>query len=144
LLKRYRRTDPLIRDARILGIVDPPILDALLSRAAAILLPKMHGGGSNLKTSEALLADRPIVATTQAFVGFEPWVGASGVTVEDDPALFWVHVARHLSEPVNPVDTLEEHRNELLWPACVAPLVTAVQDLVNPPGLPTRREMADA
>jgi hypothetical protein len=143
LLKRYRRTDPLIRDARILGIIDPPILDALLLRASVILLPKTHGGGSNLKTSEALLAGRPIVATPQAFVGFEPWLGASGVTVEDDPALYWLHVARHLSEPANSMALLEDYRNELLWLACVAPLVTAVQDLVNTPsGL--RGEMADA
>ena len=89
LLEHHRRTHPLIRDARILGIIDPPILDALLLRASAILLPKTHGGGSNLKTSEALLTGRPIVATTQAFVGFERWAGASGVTIEDDPVLFW-------------------------------------------------------
>jgi glycosyltransferase involved in cell wall biosynthesis len=131
LLEPHRRTSPLIRDARMLGIVDPPILDALLLRASVILLPKTRGGGSNLKTSEALLAGRPIVATTQAFVGFEPWTGASGVTVEDDPALFWPHVARHLSETANAAALNEEHREGLLWPACVAPLVTAVQDLLN-------------
>ena len=131
LLEPHRRTYPLIRDARMLGVVDPPILDALLSRASVIILPKTRGGGSNLKTSEALLTGRPVVATTQAFVGFEPWTGVPGVTVEDNPALFWQHVARHLGELGEPPTLNNGYCDGLLWPACVAPLVTAVNELVS-------------
>jgi hypothetical protein len=148
LLKPHSQTCPLIRDARMLGIVDPPVLDALLLRASVILLPKTRGGGSNLKTSEALLTGRPVVATTQAFIGFEPWAGAPGVTVEDDPALFWRHVARHLNEAANPASSNGSHCDGLLWPACVAPLVTVVEELVNASGrvvdTPMQRETADA
>jgi hypothetical protein len=129
LLEPYCRTAPLIRDARMLGIVDEPILDALLLRASVILLPKTRGGGSNLKTSEALLTGRPVVATTRAFVGFEPWAKVPSVTIEDDPVLFWRHVACHLSEPAKPTSLNDGSCDELLWPACVAPLITAVETL---------------
>jgi hypothetical protein len=131
LLEPHRRTSPLIRDARMLGIVDPPILDALLLRASVILLPKTRGGGSNLKTSEALLTGRPVVATTKALVGFEPWAGVPAVTVEDNPTMFWHHVVRHLSEVANAADLNGSHCDGLLWPACVAPLVTVVEELVD-------------
>jgi hypothetical protein len=134
LLEPHRRTHPLIRDARMLGIVDPPILDALLFRASVILLPKTRGGGSNLKTPEALLTGSPVVATKQAFTGFEPWVGVPGVTVEDDPVLFWHNVARHLSEPANPAALRKGHCDGLLWPRCLAPMVEAVQNLVTEQG----------
>jgi hypothetical protein len=130
LLEAHRVSWPLIRNARILGIVDPLVLDALLLHAAVILLPKTRGGGSNLKTSEALLSGRPIVGTEQAFVGFEPWRGVPGVTVEDDPALFWQHVEKHLMAGPE-CASIERSCDELLWPACVAPLVAAVEDLVQ-------------
>ncbi len=131
LLEPHQKNCPLIRDARMLGIVDPPVLEALLLRASVILLPKTRGGGSNVKTSEALLTNRPIVATTQAFVGFEPWVEAPGVTIEDDPVLFWQRVVDHLTEPRNPLALNERNCHDLLWPVCIAPLVTAVEDIVR-------------
>ncbi len=131
LLEPHRRSVPLIREARMLGVVDPPILDALLLRASAIVLPKTRGGGSNLKTSEALLTGRPVVATSQAFVGFEPWAGAPSVTIEDNPTLFWQHVARHLNRAPTSLAPNDGQCDGLLWPACLASLVTAVQDLVN-------------
>jgi hypothetical protein len=131
LLEQHRPTCPLIRDARILGMVDPPILDALLTRATVIILPKTRGGCSNLKTSEALLSNRPIVATTHAFVGFEPWAGAPGVTVEDDPVLFWHHTARHLDNPDAAAPRNEDYCDALLWQACVAPLVAAAEELTT-------------
>ncbi len=131
LLEPHRRTVSLIREARILGMVDPPILDALLLRASVILLPKTRGGGSNLKTSEALLTGCPVVATSQAFVGFEPWARAPSVTIEDNPTLFWQHVARHLNGPAGTPAPNDGDFDGLLWSACIAPLVTAVQDLVN-------------
>jgi hypothetical protein len=129
LLAPHRRTHTVIRDARMLGIVDPAVLDALLIRAAVVLLPKTRGGGSNLKTSEALVAGRPVVATTQAFVGFEPWQDAPSVTVEDDPVQFWQHVERHLSKPAESL-ALSSYCDDLLWPACIAPLITAIENMV--------------
>lgn len=46
-------------------------LSALIHRADCILLPITEGGGSNLKTAEALLADKPVVCTEYALRSFE-------------------------------------------------------------------------
>src|SRR5262249_46336910 len=97
LLEPRRDAFGIIRDSRMLGLVDPVILDALLTRAAVILLPKTRGGGSNLKTSEALLACRPVVATRLAFVGFEAWRDLPGVAIADEPHVFWQLVAHQLA-----------------------------------------------
>jgi hypothetical protein len=132
LLEPSRRTHPLIRDACMLGTVDPAVLDALLTRAAVILLPKTRGGGSNLKTSEALLARRPVVATTLAFAGFEAWRDVPGVAIADQPALFWQLAARQLADPqVIAVPPGQDRRDELLWPACLAPMIDAAEALVG-------------
>jgi hypothetical protein len=63
-----------------------------LLRCHAILLPITNGGGTNLKTAEALLSDRPIVATSMAFRGYENWLSAPGVFIADDSARFCQHV----------------------------------------------------
>ncbi len=46
-------------------------LGALLKIADIILLPITEGGGSNLKTAEALIANKKIVATPHALRSFE-------------------------------------------------------------------------
>ncbi len=130
LLEASRTTHRLLRDARMLGTVDMPVLDALLARAAVILLPKTRGGGSNLKTSEALLANRPVVATSLAFVGFEAWRDLPDVAIADEPALFWHLTARRLAAP-EPLAAPQgrDRRDDLRWPACLAPMVAAVEAL---------------
>jgi hypothetical protein len=124
---------PLLRHARLLGTIDVPILDALLTRASVILLPKTRGGGSNLKTSEALLAYRPVVATTHAFVGFEAWAAAKGVTIADEPTSFWDRTVHHLSESSPPGGSdWRDERKGLLWESCLAPMVRASEDMTSP------------
>ena len=49
--------------------VSQPMLGALYAAANVVILPKTRGGGSNLKTAEALLSGRPTVATPKAFPG---------------------------------------------------------------------------
>ena len=130
LLTEHRSASSLIRHARFMGIVDVALLDALLSRAAVVLLPKTRGGGSNLKTAEALHAYRPVVATTQAFVGFEPWRDAPGVTVVDDPVAFWRQVRWHLENPlVDNTAAWSAQREGLLWENCLQPMVVEVEKL---------------
>ena len=115
----------------MLGLVDPVVLEALLTRAAVILLPKTRGGGSNLKTSEALLARRPVVATRLAFAGFEAWRDLPGVTIADEPYVFWQLVARQLACPQILADRQDDdRRDELLWPTCLAPMIAASENLV--------------
>jgi len=127
LLAERRKKHRLLRDADMWGMVEPQVLEALLSRASVVLLPKTSGGGSNLKTSEALLARRPVVATRLAFTGFEDWQDLSGVEIEDDPMQFWQRVAHRL-ESTEPAwnGQADARRNELLWEACLAPMLNEV------------------
>ncbi|WP_285412450.1 glycosyltransferase family 4 protein [Variovorax sp. efr-133-TYG-130] len=136
LLESQRRKHRLLRDAEIWGMVDPEVLQALLARASVVILPKTSGGGSNLKTSEALLSARPVVATRFAFTGFEDWQDLQGVWIEDEPIMFWRRVAEQLRSERDPSSTWHEsafeRRNHLLWEACLVPMVDALaQDLVT-------------
>lgn len=69
--------------ARILGEVSSSALSNLISGAQTILLPQRGGAGTSLKTAEALLASKPIVASEDAMRGFESY-----------SSLPFVHVAR--------------------------------------------------
>ncbi len=130
LLAPQRARHRLLRDARMVGVVEPSILDALVVRAGVIILPKTRGGGSNLKTSEALLARRPIVATDLAFVGFEDWRDLPGVHIANEPAAFWERVTQKLTqaESIGSSDG-PDPRDALLWSSCLAPMTDAVEAL---------------
>lgn len=54
----------------------------------AIILPIVSGGGTNLKTAEALYSRKPIIATSKAFRGYERFVSFPNVHISDDPDEF--------------------------------------------------------
>jgi len=57
----------------LLGVISNEDLTSLLTLANTILLPITSGGGSNLKTAEALLAGKTIIATETAFRSYESY-----------------------------------------------------------------------
>jgi glycosyltransferase involved in cell wall biosynthesis len=69
---------------RFLGSRNNDELAKLIQSASVIVLPIPYGGGSNLKTSEALVSGRPIVGTTVSFRGFKEFMYAKNVVVTDD------------------------------------------------------------
>ncbi len=105
-----------------LGIVDEIALDALIMNASALLLPIGYGGGSNVKTAEALASGRPIITTSTGFRGFTEYVSLARVTIADTPDRFAKAVHQILSTPR---DSLHEGSlpRELLWEMTLAPLV---------------------
>lgn len=77
--RHFRRlNDHLVQ---VTGMVSEAHLQALLAHARAILLPIKSGGGTNLKTAEALLTLKPVIALRPAFRGFEEAMGLGGVHV---------------------------------------------------------------
>jgi hypothetical protein len=88
------------------GIVSNAMLQTLIEGSNCIILPITSGGGSNLKTAEAILSGRPIVATSLAFRGFESLKSLSNVSICDSPVEFREAVA-HLRESVTWQSTLE-------------------------------------
>lgn len=54
-------------------------IDDAIYHSTGVILPIWHGGGTNLKTAQALLSGKPIVSTEFAFRGFESHSDAPGV-----------------------------------------------------------------
>jgi glycosyltransferase involved in cell wall biosynthesis len=119
----------------LVGRVSDGRLAELLRGSAVVLLPVTSGGGSNLKTVEALFARRMVVATSVAFRSFEEYTGLSYVQVKDDPADFRQAVRRLLSGPTPPPPgaadlDLDRRLSALTWEslakACVPQILAAL------------------
>jgi hypothetical protein len=121
-------TDNLV----IAGMVSDECLAGLLATAHCMVLPLTQGGGTNLKTAEALWAGKHIVATTVAMRGFEAFIGTKGVVVEDSPAGF-KRALRHAmqSPPLKLTDAEREARKVVLWEACLQQLPAFVENIVK-------------
>jgi hypothetical protein len=89
-------SDPLLPLSRLTLLVDASNdeIDHLRLGASVILLPILEGGGSNLKTAEALLSPARILATSKSFRGFEPYSRSAGVHIADSPKAFQASLAR--------------------------------------------------
>jgi glycosyltransferase involved in cell wall biosynthesis len=116
----------LLRDRAVfLRQVSALGLDCLISNAAGILLPITYGGGSNLKTAEALASGLPVIGTSTAFRGFEAYKHLPQVTIADTPQDFADAVQRTLQ--ANPPPREQAMVTALHWSSTLQPLI----DLVN-------------
>lgn len=77
-----------LRKVDLVGMVTESRLSALLHVADQIILPIVEGGGSNLKTAEALLADKRIVATAKSFRSYEKYLELPNIIIADTPPEF--------------------------------------------------------
>lgn len=103
-----------------LGIRTDEELNKLIASASAILLPIPYGGGSNLKTAEAICSGRPIVGTTKSFRGFESFVESRNTFVIDDIDTFKEACFKFVDEKL---PTVYRYGHEkLLWNATLEPL----------------------
>lgn len=117
----------LIRDKLcLIGQVSDYALSCVIANASAVLLPIVYGGGSNLKTAEALVSGKPIIATKRAFRGFESFLGAENVRIADDEASFGSAI-RAAFEAHGTQDVRHPDVDLLLWRNCLQPIVEAVK-----------------
>lgn len=115
---------------RNLGVVKEDVLRGLLATAHVIILPITQGGGTNLKTAEAIWSGRHVVATRAALRGFEPYADSPGLTVADDAPAFLAALREKLLRP--PLDLTVEERNArrgVLWERTLADLVSNISAL---------------
>lgn len=100
------------------GWVEQPFLDQLLLHASAIVLPVSAGGGTNLKTAEAIMSLRPVISTSYAMRGYESWGCAEFIYTEDSPKGFQERVVQMLS-----LDALPDRDSmgvaSLSWRSCL-------------------------
>jgi hypothetical protein len=112
----------------ITGMVSSEDIDAALSLSDAIVLPIWEGSGSNLKTAQALLTDRTVVAADFAFRGFEQFKGVRGVQIGQTPA----EVAQHIMSC--PTAGTHDRRTDvaaLIWDSILADLPQFVEDALQ-------------
>lgn len=115
-----------------MGHLSEDDLAAVLVSARAILLPVSQGGGSNLKTAEALASGRRVVATSFAFRGYEGFANIDGVTIADTADEFRRAMAATAHEPTLSRSRRDEDRlRQLYWPARLSPLVEGMVDVAR-------------
>lgn len=98
------------------GRLSEDSLGALLGMTDVIILPITEGGGSNLKTAEAILADKKIVTTTHALRSFEWAADFPNVWVADKKEEFCdaISVALH-SQKAERNQAQKKQAQTVLW-----------------------------
>ena len=120
---RVHKSAKLAEKTKLAFVVSRECLTALLHRAHCIILPLTQGGGTNLKTAEALWAGKHIVATTFAMRGFENFMGSPGVVVKDDPISFKKALRQAMEKSTLKLSVDElERRKVVLWENCLSDL----------------------
>jgi glycosyltransferase involved in cell wall biosynthesis len=128
--RRFAKASGLARKIIVPGEVTEAQLRGLLATAHLIILPITRGGGTNLKTAEALWSGRHIVATTVAMRGFESFAKARGLTVADHPSDFLSAVQIAMGKPSFQLRSDERaDRASVLWQSTMKPLQHAIQGL---------------
>lgn len=114
----------------VLGEVERDDLVALLGGAAAILLPITTGGGSNLKTAEAIYSGRPVLATPHALRGYGDAARWPTLTIAGDAASFRRSLRTLLDDPhATPPADHAQARVAVTWARALQPLAEALQRL---------------
>ena len=122
--KRYENDVSFKHKMRFTGKVDYDILPALAHSAHVNVLPISQGGGSNLKTAEALLSEAYIVATSTALRGYEFAESYEHVFISDDPRIFKSMINETLRKPPCKLDTgiTNDIKQRVLWGNILKPL----------------------
>jgi glycosyltransferase involved in cell wall biosynthesis len=122
---------------QVLGVLDDADLAAVKSLANAFLLPIGGGGGSNIKTAEALYSGRPVVCTRTALRGFEHFADLPEVTIADTPEQFQAGIRKVLEQPPVAPAEVDRMRASLTWDACLAEVPREVARLLAQPTVAT-------
>ncbi len=105
-------------------------LQGLIASADTVLLPITEGGGSNLKTAEAIIADKKVVATSHALRSFEWFREFPNVWVADSKEDFHNAILAAFNAPKKSRKTNETALAEsVLWNNCLSDMVKKVAEL---------------
>lgn len=101
---------------QLLHVLPDNDLAAVKSLAHMFLLPIPHGGGSNIKTAEALFSGKYVVGTEAAFRGFDRYLSLPGVEVARSPSEFHNFIRLKLNALANHQDDEQAGlRQGLTW-----------------------------
>jgi len=99
--------------------IDDPELWAVKAACHVVALPIDTGGGSNLKTAEALALGKWIVATTVAMRGYERFMEAEGLIIANNGTSFRRAISHALRSPPLIISDASRHaRESVQWERC--------------------------
>jgi glycosyltransferase involved in cell wall biosynthesis len=132
---------PVMADRLVLlGAVDEIELNSAIANASVLLLPIPYGGGSNVKTAEALLSRKRIIATDAAMRGFSEFSSLPMVKVIDSERSF-VEALLESFDAGPGQDGDADLLNTLLWDNTLAPIAALLAEwtIDQPTPLANRR-----
>ena len=86
--ERYKDEAKFETRVAVVGVLSRNSLQALIHESDIILLPILNGGGSNLKTAEAIISGKKIVATEYAFRGYEQYMSLPNIYIANTKKAF--------------------------------------------------------
>ncbi len=105
-------------------------LVGLIQASDTIILPITEGGGSNLKTAEAIIANKKVVATSHALRSFEWFKEFPNVWVADTMEAFQTAIVESLgSSFIERSPEQVKKAEDVLWEHCLAGLMNEVARL---------------
>ncbi|WP_158809677.1 glycosyltransferase [Beijerinckia sp. L45] len=127
---------PGLAETRIelLGTQSEDSLTNLISHTKGFILPITEGGGTNLKTAEALYSRKPIIATPAAFRGFEKFKSYPNVFISDEATPFCQSLVTLLDKVGQATTYQREHLcgiEGLTWPQCLLHLPNFLSSLIE-------------
>ena len=103
---------------------------AVKSLAHGFILPILYGGGSNVKTAEALYSGAYVIGTPAAFRGFERFLDLPEVLIASSSKSFQSAIRKVLvlpdPRPTGPGSS-GDLRQELRWEACLGSLEPTIE-----------------
>lgn len=130
--QKFHATGSLTRTCVSAGLVSEECLAGLLETAHVIILPLEHGGGTNLKTAEALWAGKHIVGTPTAFRGFEHFADSEGVRIAAQPKDFLAALREAMAAPpLSLSEADKDRRRSVLWESTLGELPRHVSSLLS-------------
>jgi len=114
----------------LLGKLSEDKLAGLICASDIILLPVTQGGGSNLKTAEAILSGKKIVSTSKALRSFERFAQLSRIAVAEESQAFKSSILQQLNAPEPELNSQRQHEaDSVQWSHCLAPLEKAMREI---------------
>ncbi|WP_143136866.1 hypothetical protein [Burkholderia ubonensis] len=86
LMATYGLKESDLPNFSIQGLAEMDEINSAIAAATGIVLPVWGGGGSNLKTAQALLSGKTVVGSKYSFRGFENYMSEPGVFLFELPA----------------------------------------------------------
>lgn len=128
---KYPEHSNFWRYVSTVGRLSEDRLSGLLYESSIFLLPITSGGGSNLKTAEAILSGKKVVGTSFAFRGFEKYKELPNIYITDKPEEFKKLLVLAINTPLR-VRNAEEIKlaESVQWKYCLRPLAIEVKKMI--------------